>query len=109
MILAGNTMEQDQEHLDLLAIFHFVAGAMGALFGSCFLGHVGAGLAMVLGAFDGATDPPPHMLGWVFLLPGACIVLASWAFGVAMVMAGRHGPWRLHHYCSLAQFRESAV
>jgi len=46
-------MTQDEQHLDLLSIFHYVVGSLTAFF-SCFpLIHVIMGIFMLSGAFEG--------------------------------------------------------
>ena len=39
-------MTQDEQHLDLLAIFHYIVGGLTALFSCIFLLHVAMGIAM---------------------------------------------------------------
>jgi hypothetical protein len=82
-------MNQDEQHLDLLAIFHYVVGGLTML-GSCvFLFHVGMGIAMLTGAFGHGKDAPPKGLGWVLVAIGSAAVLLGWTLGILMIVAGR--------------------
>ena len=78
---------QDQEHLKLLAIFHYVAAGLGALF-SCFpILHVILGIVMLSGAMDGPNGPP-RAFGWIFILFPACFILFGWATALCVAYAG---------------------
>ncbi len=81
-------MTQDEQHLNLLSIFHYVVGGITALF-SCFpLIHVAIGIAMLSGTFNGET-PPPRALAWIFILFPALFVLIGWALSAVIIVAGR--------------------
>ena len=78
------TSNPDEQHLQLLAIFHYVVAGVGALF-ACFpLIHVGIGIMMVItwmawqGKFDAEYYTPVEMSGlywhfvdivWIYLFP----------------------------------------
>jgi hypothetical protein len=81
-------MNQDAQNLDLLAIFHYIVGAITILTSSIFLIHVGIGIALISGAFHDGNPPPPGF-GWLFVIFGSLAVLAGWTLGVLMVIAGR--------------------
>jgi len=81
-------VNQDEEHLRLLSIFHYIVGGLAAL-AFCFpLIHLAVGIAMVCGAFDG-TNGPPRMLGWVFIVVPAMIILFGWVLAACIITAGR--------------------
>lgn len=83
----------DEEHLRLLSIFHYVSGGLTA-FVACFpLLHVGMGLIL---AFSPETftqgdvnNPPPAWLGLFFAVVGGFFVLAGWTLAVLKFVAGR--------------------
>jgi len=82
---------QDDEHLKLLAIFHYVVGALS------FLGTLVGVFYMFAGFFvfqhmpvtPGHSAPPVEM-GWVFAFIGGVIALISAAIGVCLIIAGRN-------------------
>lgn len=79
-------MTEDEKHLNLLSIFHYIVGGVIALFACIPLIHVGLGISMVIGALDG-QNPPPQFVGWFFVLLGGAFVLGGWALAVAMIIA----------------------
>ncbi len=84
---------EDEEHLKLLSIFHYVMGGfvgLSALFPAIYLVM---GLFMVfapdkfMGKHPG--EPPPEFLGWFVLGIGCATMLFSLAMAVCIVFAGR--------------------
>lgn len=96
-------MNNDEEHLKLLALFHYVVGGIGAVF-ACFpLIHVGLGLAMLfepkmLGGANGSG--PPAFAGIFFILMGGFFVLLGWAIAICTVISGRFLARRKHRVFS---------
>ena len=89
MLAGGNdTMTQDEEHLNMLAIFHYIVGGMTALLSCIPFIHVGIGVAMVCGGFDG-KNPPPPAIGWIFIILGSIFILVGWTLSTAIIIAGR--------------------
>ncbi len=86
-------MNQDEQHLDLLGIFHYViAGVLG--FMSCIpLIHMTIGLfflAAPASAF-GDDQPPPGLrlgLGLMFTIIPALLILTGWAIAALTARAG---------------------
>ncbi|MBW7907738.1 MAG: hypothetical protein H3C50_02295 [Kiritimatiellae bacterium] len=81
-------MTQDDEHLNLLGLFHYVVGGVTAIFSCIPLIHVGIGLAMLYGNFDG-PNPPPAIVGWMFVVLGSCFILCGWTLSAFMIATGR--------------------
>lgn len=84
---------QDEEHLKLLAIFHYVVAAIGALF-ACFpLLHVAMGVMMVVSPefLSGGQNgpPPPPAIGYFFIVMGGVFVLMGWAAAIGTFLSGR--------------------
>lgn len=86
---------QDAEHLRLLSIFHYVVGGLTALFG-CF-GLIYVVMGIVFLAFPEAmhdsrpghvNDPPPALVGWIFVGIGAVVVVAAWTVAALTVYGG---------------------
>jgi MFS family permease len=87
-------MNQDEEHLKLLAIFHYVVGGMGTLF-ACFpLLYVGMGVLFVASPHfmtEGQKGPPPPAaIGYVLVAFGAFFALLGWSAAIATILSGRY-------------------
>jgi hypothetical protein len=81
-------MTQDEQHLNLLSIFHYIVGGLTALF-SCFpLFHIAMGIAMLCGAFDG-EDAPPKFIGWIFIILPSIFILFGWTLSALIIITGR--------------------
>lgn len=81
-------MTNDEKNLDLLAIFHYIVGGLTALFSCFFLVHIGIGIAMLRGAFEG-EDAPPRSIGWLFVIFPSLLILAGWTLAGFIITAGR--------------------
>lgn len=83
---------KDEEHLRLLAIFHYIVAALVALF-ACFpLLHVGMGVMLVINPefMDGGQgEPPPGWFGYFIIALGAFFVLVGWAAAICTFISGR--------------------
>jgi thiol:disulfide interchange protein len=81
-------MSQDEQHLNLLAIFHFILGGMIALF-ACFpMIHMVVGILMLSGMLDG-EDAPPRALGILLIAIPAVFIFAGWVIAALVIVAGR--------------------
>ena len=85
-----NTTREDEQHLRLLSIFHYVVGGVATLF-ACFpIFHFSAGIFMVVMA---VTEPreagPIGLIGLLFTGIAGSIMLFGWAFAACIVAAGR--------------------
>lgn len=85
---------KDEEHLRLLAIFHYVVAALGALF-ACFpLVHVAIGLLLFFHrgfSNHGRQDVPPHWFGLIFVIVGG--FLCFWGGERPFALLFRAGIW----------------
>ncbi len=86
----GMTDSDDRQHLQLLAIFHYVIGGL-SLLGGCFpFVHLGIGIVFLTGAFDNSeTEPVPDFVGVIFIAAAAILIVAMWTWGAAMIYVGR--------------------
>jgi len=93
------TMNDDKQNLRLLSIFHYILGAITALF-ACFpLIHIAIGVAMLIGAIDG-KDAPPKFVGWIFIIFPGLMMLCGWALAVCIFIAGsKLARYRARTYC----------
>lgn len=80
-------MNRDEEHLNLLSIFHFVLGGFLFLF-ACFpLLHLGMGILILSGTLDAPEEVPPF-IGWFLVIFPAIIILTGWTVSGLVVFAG---------------------
>lgn len=88
-------MNQDEEHLKLLSIFHYVVGGILGFFSCFFIIHVIMGIAMLAGAF-GREGPPPAV-GLIFLMMGLVAMTAGWTLAICLIVSGRRIARRTHY------------
>jgi hypothetical protein len=86
-------MNQDEEHLRLLSIFHYIVGGLTALC-ACFpLIHLAIGLMMLFAPekFSNAEHAPgpDRLIGLFFTLFAGAFILLGWALAAATIYAGR--------------------
>src|SRR2546430_16716611 len=86
-------MNQDKEHLQLLAIFHYVVAGLAALFSFFPLLYTTMGAIFIFAARHGTAKPgedlPPEFLGWIFVVLGSLLFLAGIAMAICILIAGR--------------------
>jgi len=85
-------MNRDKEHLQLLAVFHYVVAGLATLF--CFfplLYSILGGFLLYAANHPGPSnqEPPPAVLGWVFMVLGTLFFLAGVAMAICILNAGR--------------------
>ena len=85
--------DQDNEHLRLLSIFHYIVGGILALSACIPIVHVVIGAAFLIhpqGFAGGGQSPfPAEMLGVMFITIGSFIILVGWATAALIVVSGR--------------------
>jgi hypothetical protein len=86
-------MNQDKEHLQLLAIFHYVVAGLAALFSFFPLLYTTIGTIFIFAARHGTPKPgeelPPEFLGWIFAVIGSALFLIGLAMAICILIAGR--------------------
>lgn len=93
-------MSNEDQNLRILSIFHYVVAGLAALFSLLPIFHVVLGLMMALGKLDDGSNPPPAVLGWLFAVFGAALMLAGFVFAACYFYAGRCLAHRRHYmYC----------
>lgn len=83
-------VDPDNEHIRLLAIFHYVlAGIIGVF--SCFpILHLILGALIVSGALDSPQGPqPPAAIGWIFIAIPATMMLFGFGTAITVLLAAR--------------------
>jgi hypothetical protein len=86
-------MSQDREHLQLLAIFHYVVAGLAALFSFFPLLYTTVGAIFIFAARHGTAKPgedlPPEFLGWIFAVLGLVLFLIGIAMTICILITGR--------------------
>jgi hypothetical protein len=84
-------MTQDEKHLDLLSIFHYVVGGFAGLFSLFPVIHLVLGLMFILapGKMQGQGEPPPAFIGWFFVIFAAMFITIGLVFTGFVIAAGR--------------------
>jgi hypothetical protein len=92
-------MTQDEEHLRLLSIFHYVVGGLAGLFALFPIIHLIFGLVMIFGPdkFQGKEGPPVALMGWFFVIFAAVFIILGWTFAAFVLTAGRFLAKRKHY------------
>ena len=93
-------MNQDQEHLKLLSIFHYIVGGLAALFAFFPIIHLILGILFIVAPnriTGSGGQPPPPFIGWIFAIIGGGLMILGWAFAVCLIMAGRFIAKRKHY------------
>jgi len=94
----GTLIDQDSEHLRLLAIFYYINAGIVAFFSFFALIYVGLGALMLLnpGALGAGGDAPPAFLGYLFATLGSVLLLLGLLFAACLFLAGRFLLQRRH-------------
>ena len=83
-------MNQDESHLNLLSIFHYIMGGLTLLTSLVFVIYIVAGALFIAQpeGFNDPSGPPPAFMGGFFIVLGlVCMVLVA-AVGVLQIVAG---------------------
>ena len=95
-------MNQDDQHLKLLSIFHYIVGGIMALFSLFPIFHLVFGIVMIVSpdTFESGGEGPPAFIGWLFALIGGTIILVGLVLATCVILAGRFLSLRRHYtYC----------
>ncbi len=92
---------EDQEHLKLLAIGHYVVGGIAVFFACLPLLHLTIGLAFLFGGFEqfGAegAEEVPTFIGVLFAIIGGIFFLFGQACAWCLIYSGRQIAQRKKH------------
>ncbi|HUO87228.1 MAG TPA: hypothetical protein VM617_07540 [Thermoanaerobaculia bacterium] len=92
--------DQDDQHLQLLSIFHYVVGGLIALFSLFPLIHLAMGLGMLTGAFpsEGTDDAEAmRLLGGFFAAFAGGLILAGLSLAGCVAATGAFLARRTHY------------
>lgn len=92
-------LNQDEQHLKLLSIFHYIVGGMIALFSSFPIFHLVFGIIMIAApdTFESGGKAPPAFIGWLFAIIGGTIIIIGWGVAICVIIAGRFLSLHKHH------------
>ena len=90
-------MHPDEQHLDLLSVFHYVVAGLAALFSLLPTLHLTIGLMLATGRLDETGDPIAQRVGAFFSIFAAGLILAGLTFAVLVFLAGRFLSRRRHY------------
>jgi hypothetical protein len=97
-------MNRDEEHLRLLAIFHYVLAGIMTVFALFPVIHLCVGLFFVFFAPHLHASPgqelPPAWFGWIFIIVAAVLIVTGLTLATLTFIAGRCLSARRHYgYC----------
>ena len=89
-----NLSAQDEEHLRLLTMFHYVYAGLKALFACVPIIHVGLGILMLTGHFPPGPQSVPGVpvmvgMGSLFVILGVLFIVFGWVQAALVFAAGR--------------------
>lgn len=96
-------LTQEEEHLRLLSIFHYVVSGLAALFALIPIFHLIFGLIMILapekfaGPGHAQEQPPLALMGWFFVIFAAVFITIGWTFAAFVLATGRFLSRRKHY------------
>jgi hypothetical protein len=88
-------MVKDEEHLRLLAMFHYIYGALVAVLSSFGLIHLIMGIMMLRNPNMFPMTPPgggppfPFNPAYMFIVMGGMVVALGWTMGTLSIISGR--------------------
>ncbi len=92
-------MTQDDDHLKLLSIFHYVVAGLAGLFALFPIFHLIIGLFFIFTPekFAGSGGPPMAVFGWFFVILAAAFITLGLVFAGFVFTAGRFLARRKHY------------
>jgi len=84
-------LNEDEQHLRLLSIFHYVVALISGLF-ACFpIFHFGVGVSMLIGSITNPEEMGPMALfGLIFTVIAGSIMFFGWVFAICIALGGRY-------------------
>ncbi len=83
------SVDQDNEQIRLLAIFHYILAGMIGLLSLFPIIHIVLGTLIVSGALNTqqGSQAPPAALGWIFIAIPAAMMLCGFCTAIAVLIA----------------------
>ena len=81
---------EDQRHLDLLSVFHYVVAGLAGCVGLFPIIHLIVGVMVLAGAIhDENGQAPPVLIGAMFVVMPLAFMAVSWSLAIALLLGGR--------------------
>lgn len=91
-------MNQDESHLRLLSIFHYILAGLSVLISLFPVIHLALGIMMVtIPGHHGPGTPEPEFVGWIFIAFAILFILCGLTFSGFVFATGRFLSGRRHH------------
>ncbi len=82
-------MNQDEEHLKLLSIFHYVAGGITGVL-ACFpIMHLIMGIFILAIACVDQVEAPLVIMGLIFVVMPLTFITLGWTLAICLIISGR--------------------
>jgi len=102
-------LSQEEQNLNLLSTFHYIMGALTALFACIPIIHLVVGIAMFAGGFNGGGIAPRN-IAFIFIILAAVIILVGWVFAILIIICGsKLKQRRSYNYCLVIAFMECLI
>lgn len=86
-------VNNDEDQLKLLAIFHYVVAGLAAVFALFPVIHLTVGIFFVVSAhhhsFAPGQNPPPVWFGWIFIIVASVFIVVGLTMSALILAAGR--------------------
>jgi len=99
------SMNNNEQYLKLLSVFHYVVGGLAAFFSSFFLIHLSIGTAILAGAIDDA----PKFVGLLLVMIALFAIASGWTLATCIIIAGRNLAMRRHYMFCLVMAAISCI
>lgn len=94
------TPDQDEEHLRILSVFHYVLAGIAFLVGCLPFFHLAFGMALATGTLGGGAGGDEALVGCFVMAAAGIFILLAWGYAAALVLAGKFlGEHRHHTFC----------
>jgi hypothetical protein len=90
----------NQQHLQLLSIFHYVFSGLTVFVSLFFLIYIFIGIMVLVMPEKSADQEAAIFIGWLFIVIGAIVIAFSWTIAGLLIAAGRNlTKHRKHTFC----------
>lgn len=92
-------MQQNENYLNILSIFHYVVAGLVAMFACIPFIHFFIGLFMIIGGCISRSSEGfiPIFIGLFFIAVASAVILCGWTLALCIFIAGRNLKKRKHY------------